>query len=248
MLLSYDGGGFRGFAIQPDQRTVEGVLVAAIEKVVGHRVVLTVAGRTDTGVHAWGQVVAFEAAHDLDPARLMVSLNSMLGPEVVVRDAQLMPNDFHARYSARWRKYRYTILNRSVADPFMARTSWHISAPLDLDALRLASDPFVGEHDFASFSRKLGDGKSTVRRVFESRWADLGDGVLRYEIRANAFCQQMVRSIVGTLVEVGTSKQRPGDILGMLCARDRSVVGSPAPPHGLCLWEVGYDDVGTIRP
>ncbi len=243
MGLAYDGTGFRGFALQPDQRTVEGVLAAAIEKVVGRRVALAVAGRTDTGVHASGQVVSFEAPITLDPARLTVSLNSMLGPEVVVRDARLMPNDFHARYSARWRKYRYTILNCAVPDPFIARTSWHISAPLDLDALHLASDPFVGEHDFASFSRKLGDGKSTVRRVFESRWADLGDGVLRYEIRANAFCQQMVRSIVGTLVEVGTGKQRPGDILGMLCARDRSVVGSPAPPHGLCLWEVGYDDV-----
>ena len=114
--------------------------------------------------------------------------------------------------------------------------------PLDLSLLRLASDPFVGEKDFASFSRPptLGN-KSLVRRVVDSTWTDLGEGRLRYEVRANSFCWQMVRSMVGTMVDVGLGKRRPGDIMGIIRACDRAAAGEPAPPHGLCLWDVGYD-------
>ena len=153
-----------------------------------------------------------------------------------------MPAGFDARHSARWRAYRYTIVNRPVADPFRARYAWHVPAPLDLRALRLAADPFVGEHDFASFCRKAPAGKTTVRRVIASEWLDLGDGILRYDIRATAFCWRMVRSIVGTLVDVGLGKRRPGDMLTILRAEDRAAAGTMAPPHGLCLWEVGYPD------
>lgn len=244
-LVAYDGAGFLGFAAQPDQRTVTGVLGHAIEKVLRHPVELAGAGRTDAGVHAWGQVVSFEAVPGLDPDRLAASLNAMLGPELVVRAAELVPAGFHARHSAEWRAYRYTIVNRPVADPFRARTAWHVAAPLDLRALRLGADPFVGEHDFASFCRKGPEGTTTVRRVLESRWCDLGDGVLRYDVRATAFCRQMVRAIVGTLVDVGLGKRRPGEVLTILRARDRAAAGPLAPPEGLCLWQVGYTPTFT---
>ena len=131
-------------------------------------------------------------------------------------------------------------MNRPAPDPFLARYAWWVPEPLDLALLRLGADPFVGEHDFATFCRKGPEGSTTVRRVLESRWHDLGDGVLRYDIRATAFCWQMVRSIVGTLVDVGAGKIRPGELLGILRARDRNAAGRVGAPEGLCLWEVGY--------
>jgi tRNA pseudouridine38-40 synthase len=171
---------------------------------------------------------------------LQSAVNGALAPEVVVRAADVVEPDFDARRSACWRAYRYTVLNRPVTDPFLARYAWWVPTPLDVRALRLGADPFVGEHDFASFCRQGPEGSTTSRRVLESRWHDLGDGVLRYDIRATAFCWQMVRSIVGTLVEVGTGKKRPGELMGILRAKNRSHAAPPAPPEGLCLWEVGY--------
>jgi tRNA pseudouridine38-40 synthase len=243
MVVAYDGTDFSGFAAQsgqPGVRTVGGVLAQSIGKVLRHDVQLACAGRTDAGVHAWGQVASFASEPGLDPWRLQASVTSMLGPEVVIRSAEHVDPQFDARHSATSRTYRYTILNRSVPDPFRDRFTWWVPDRLDLRALRLAADPFVGEHDFASFCRKGPEGSSTTRRVLESRWVDEGEGVLRYEIRGNAFCWQLVRSIVGTLVEVGLGKRRPGEMMGIIRARDRDAAGQLAPPRGLCLWEVGY--------
>lgn len=239
LVVAYDGTGFRGFAAQHDQRTVAGALTKALQRVLHHEVELSCAGRTDAGVHAWGQVVSFDAPPGLDPDRLQASLNGMLGPEIVVREAELARPGFDARHSAKWRHYRYTVVNRPVPDPFLDRYAWWVAQPLELHALRLAADPFVGEHDFASFCRRQ-EGTSLTRRVLLSRWSEQGDGVLRYEVRANAFCWQMVRSIVGTMVDVGLGKRRPGDVLAIVRARDRAAAGQLAPPEGLCLWEVGY--------
>ena len=243
MVVAYDGTDFSGFAVQPAQphvRTVGGVLAQALGKVLRHDVEITCAGRTDAGVHAWGQVVSFESEPGLDEWRLQSAVNSMLGPEVVVRSCETVAPGFDARRDAQWRCYRYTIVNRSVPDPFRDRFVWWVPEQLDLRALRLAADPFVGEHDFASFCRKGSEGSSLTRRVLDSRWYDEGEGVLRYEIRAGSFCWQMVRAIVGTLVEVGAGKRRPGEMLSVLRAGDRNAAGQLAPPRGLCLWEVGY--------
>jgi len=241
LAIAYDGTAFRGFAAQADVRTVQGVLVRALQRVLRHEPAgFACAGRTDAGVHAWGQVVSFDADPGIDPWRIQQALNGMLAPEVVVREAELVDGSFDARRSARWRTYRYTVLNRPTPDPFLARFAWWVPEPLELSALRLGADPFVGEHDFAAFCRKGPEGSSSTRRVVESRWSELDDGLLRYEIVANAFCWQMVRSVVGTLVEVGTAKRTPGEIMAILRSRDRSAAGQVAPPHGLCLWEVGY--------
>ncbi|MBV8984451.1 MAG: tRNA pseudouridine(38-40) synthase TruA [Acidimicrobiia bacterium] len=242
MTVAYDGSGFHGFAAHPGVKTVGGTLAAAIGKVRGYRVELTCAGRTDKGVHAWGQVVSFDAEEfGLDLEVLQKSLNKMLGPAIVVRDAVKAHNTFDARRSAVARRYRYTVLNRPVPDPFLARTAWHVVAPLDIRALTLACDPVIGEHDFSSFCRLPEPDASLIRRVHDARWLDLGEGVLRFDIEASAFCHQMVRSIVGTMVDVGRGKKKAGDMVGIIAAEDRHAAGQPAPPHGLCLWEVLYE-------
>jgi tRNA pseudouridine38-40 synthase len=240
LLLAYDGTDFRGFAAQPGVRTVGGVLTAALERRLRHTVELTCAGRTDAGVHAWGQVVTFTARADADPTTLQRAVNRALRPTVVVRDAQVVADDFDARRNATGRSYRYTIRNHPVADPFTAHTAWHVPTPLDLAALRLASDAYIGEHDFAAFCRCPAPEASLVRVVRDARWLDLGEGMLRFDIEASSFCHQMVRSIVGTLVEVGLGKRRAGEMSEVIRSAARSRAGHPAPPHGLCLWSVQY--------
>ena len=240
MTLAYNGSGFRGFAVQREVKTVGGELGRAAAKVLGHPIELTCAGRTDAGVHAWGQVVSFDAREDADLAGLQRSLNKMLAPAIVVRDVAAALPDFDARHSARARRYRYTVLNRPVPDPFLAPTAWHVEQPLDLRAMELACDPIIGEHDFSSFCRRPDGDASMVRRVHDACWHVVDDGVLRFDIEASSFCQQMVRSLVGTLVAIGSGRKKAGDMAFILRSKDRSVAGEPAPPHGLCLWEVVY--------
>ena len=239
--VAYLGGGFHGFAVQPGLRTVGGALTAVLERTLRHTVELTCAGRTDRGVHAWGQVVSFRARADVDLTALQRAVNKALGPAIVVTAATLSAPGFDARRSATGRLYRYSIVNRPVADPFLAATAWHVSAPLDLRAMRLACDPLYGEHDFSSFCRRPPvAGGSLVRRVRAADWVDLGDGLLRFDIEASSFCQQMVRAVVGTMVDVGTGKKRAGEMAAIIRARTRAAAGQLAPPHGLCLWAVSY--------
>jgi tRNA pseudouridine38-40 synthase len=241
MTVAYDGTGFRGFFANEGVKTVGGTLAAAITKVLGYPIELICAGRTDKGVHAWGQVVSFDAEEfGLDLVALQRSLNRMLGPTIVVRHAEKAHSTFDARRSATARRYRYTVLNRAVPDPFLARTAWHVADPLDVPAMTLACDPIIGEHDFSSFCRLPEPDASLVRTVRDARWVDLGDAVLRFDIEAVAFCHQMVRSLVGTMVDVGKGRKKAGDVAGILRAEDRAAAGQPAPPHGLCLWEVLY--------
>ncbi|MGI8685390.1 MAG: tRNA pseudouridine(38-40) synthase TruA [Acidimicrobiales bacterium] len=248
LTVAYDGSRFRGFAPNLGVRTVAGELAGALGRVLGHDVTLTCAGRTDAGVHAWGQVVHFDTTAEPDLVALLRSLNKMLGPAVVVRDGAVAPHHFDARHSAVGRRYRYTVLNRTLPDPFLAATTWHVDDPLDLGSMTLACDPLIGEHDWSSFCKRPPGPdpergpRSMVRVVREAQWTDLGDGVLRFEIEASAFCHQMVRSLVGTLVAVGRGRMRAGDIGTLIRARDRSEASEPAPPHGLCLWEVKYPE------
>lgn len=247
LLVAYLGTGFKGFAAQPGQRTVAGVLSAALERHLRHTVEITCAGRTDSGVHAWGQVVTFDARADVDLPALVRSTNRALRPEVAVRAAAPAGADFDARRSATYRRYRYQVLNRPGPDPFRAALSWHVEAPLDLSAMRLACDPLIGEHDFGSFCRRPAPDASLVRRVRDARWVTERAGVLRFEIVASSFCHQMVRSVVGTLVEVGRGRRKAGEMTGIIAARDRSAAGGLAPPQGLCLWEVGYEPLGAAE-
>jgi tRNA pseudouridine38-40 synthase len=246
LTVAYDGGPFRGFAVNPGVRTVMGDLSAAVATVVRRPVELTGAGRTDAGVHAWGQVVSGDLPGDVDLDELARRLNKLCAPHIAVRDAAWVDEDFDARFSATYRHYRYDIWNDRAPNPLLAGRAWFVAHPLTRWAMTAACDPLIGQHDFASFCRKpkVGDGEpepSLVRRVLSARWSELDDARhLRFEIRATAFCHQMVRSIVGTLVDVGLGKASPGDVRGILVARDREAAGQVAPPHGLVLWEVGY--------
>ena len=262
LLVAYDGTDFRGLAPNPGVRTVVGELERVIEPLIGVKPDIVMSGRTDAGVHAWGQVLSFtvpdgNAAVDLE--RIQRSANSRLGPEIIVREIDHAPADFSARFSAIGRRYRYLVVNRPVADPFLARTAWWVDSsrhgPLNVAAMSTTCPHLMGEHDFSSFCRRPrhrttdgdADGRPTeepslVRRVDDARWLDLGDGVLRFDIRGSAFCHQMVRSLVGFLVAVGTGKRRADELPAILAARDRSRAENPAPPHGLTLWQVDYDN------
>jgi tRNA pseudouridine38-40 synthase len=255
LTISYDGVGFRGFAVQPGQRTVAGALADAIAVIVGHRVELVCAGRTDAGVHAKGQVVHVDVREGVDRARLIRSVNTLLKPTVVVRSAEVAPPGFDARRSARARRYRYLILEDETPDPLLAPLAWHVPGPLDLRAMASAADALLGEHDFRAFCRRVPGtevGTPIRRRVLDARFTDipvrpgeLGPGarLLRFDISATSFCHQMVRSVVGALVEVGRGRRRAADVNWLLQSGDRSRVGGViAPPHGLCLVGVDYDE------
>jgi tRNA pseudouridine38-40 synthase len=250
LIVAYDGAAFHGFAKNDEVRTVVGVLREAMKKVVRQPVEIVGAGRTDAGVHAWGQVVSCDLPDDIDLEVLGRRVNRMCSPEVVVRSATWAASPaFSARFDGLWRHYRYQVWNSATPNPFLATTSWHVVQPLSMPALQLACDPLIGEHDFSTFCRRpkavAGQADpSMVRNVMLAKWSsvptDFGDGLLRFEIRANAFCQQMVRAIVGTMIDAGAGRVHAGDIRGMLLAKDRQVAGQVAPAQGLCLWEVGY--------
>ena len=253
LVVAYDGAPFRGFAINDATTSVASVLTDALSLVARHPVAIVGAGRTDAGVHAWGQVVSCDVPEGVRLRDLVRRVNSMCSPDIVVRHAEWADADFSARFSAVWRHYRYTVVNSPVPNPFLADVAWHVHRPLSLPAMQLACDPLIGEQDFSSFCRKPklsnGEEPSMHRRVMIARWLDVSDEmgafttdqrVLRFEIRANSFCHQMVRSIVGTMVDIGEGKLHAGDVRGIMLAQDRRRAKTLAPPHGLCLWDVGY--------
>jgi tRNA pseudouridine38-40 synthase len=239
LLLAYDGSGFRGWAAQRSQRTVEGVLRDALARFLGSEPELSVAGRTDAGVHARGQVASFPWPTEVDLERLHRSLNAMLGPEVVTLDVRPAPEWFDARFSATARVYRYRIDVGPWPDPFEARLVWHRPGALALPEMRAAASPLLGEHDFAAFCRRPPNGSSTVRRLERLSVAKHGDRV-EVVARANAFAHQMVRSLVGLLVRVGDGRLSPAEVPEILEGRDRSRAGQLAPAHGLTLERVVY--------
>ena len=251
-VIAYDGGAFHGFAPNDGIATVTGTLNATLARIVQTEIAVVGAGRTDAGVHARAQVISFDAPSVIDLARLQRSVNSMCAPSLVVRDIAWAADDFNARFSARWRHYRYAVLNAPWPDPLIANRSWHVRAPLDVLSMQLACDPFVGTHDFTSFCRQpkvsaaqrsTRPPRSMVRRIIDAHWdRPNDDGVLMFHITANAFCHQMVRAIVGFLVEVGQGERHAGEVLAVLRAKDRSWAGIVAPAQGLTLWHVGYDD------
>ena len=242
--VAYDGGPYHGFAVNEGVRTVGGDLTDALIKCLRQSVALTCAGRTDTGVHAWGQVVSFDAPDDVDLLGVRTAVNRMLAPAIAIRALESAPAGFDARFDATGRTYRYTVLNREVPDPFLAATAWHYPRGLDIDAMNAAAAFLVGEHDFSSFCRRQhnadGTEKSRVRQILRADWEAEDDNLLHFEIESSSFCHQMVRSITGTLVDIGAERRPPEAMVAILAAKDRSSVPNLAPPHGLCLWSVSY--------
>jgi tRNA pseudouridine38-40 synthase len=268
LLVAYDGTSFHGFAAQKDQYTVGGQLAKALGSMAGHEVSLTCAGRTDAGVHALGQVVHVDlderivakwAARSPEPGKLLErlgrSLSRQLGPAIAVIEARVAPDGFDARHSATARRYRYSLLRTPWPDPLAHHSSWHVPGTLDLAAMRIGTDALLGEHDFSAFCRlPHGESAPIIRRVLSAGWsfAPGDDRLWFFRIEANAFCHQMVRSVVGTLVAVGQGRIPAGELLAIVRGGDRSRSGQPAPSRGLCLMGVEYPDSlvpgGTWQP
>ena len=246
-MLAYLGTGFHGVAANHGVRTVLGVLTAEMEKVLRRPVELTVAGRTDAGVHAWGQVISVDLPDTTDLDDLARRLNKLCAPDIAVRSAEWTPPDFDARFSATWRQYRYHVWNDPAPNPLMAGTEWHVTRPLDLDVMQRAAGDLLGEHDFSSFCRrpKAPAGQpqpSMTRIIFEAGWSRIDDSpLLRFDVRGSAFCHQQVRSMVGTVVDIGLGRLPADGIPAILDLEDRAAAGQVAPPEGLTLWAVGYD-------
>jgi tRNA pseudouridine38-40 synthase len=235
--LAYDGTDFHGYASQDNVPTIQGALEAALFRRTGV-IETVVAGRTDRGVHASGQVVSFVVGDPIDEDRLQRSLNRQLGPAIAVNAVTEVRDDFHARFSATGRRYRYRIWDKPVHDPLSARTSWHVAEPLDAAAMDAGVGLVIGTHDFASFCRKA-PGRSTIREVREASWAGVG-GFVELSIAANAFCHHMVRSIVATSVEIGRGRLPVEAMRDILEAKDRTKATGTAPACGLTLIAVTY--------
>lgn len=238
LLVAYDGTDFRGFARQPHARTVQGSLEEALSQLLRVDVRTHGAGRTDAGVHAAGQVVSFEAASDVDPSWIADRLNRRLGPEISIRAAAVVPETFDARHSARRRTYEYTLYRSRAPDPFSDRFALHVPGPLNLAAMRRASRALIGEHDFSSFCRRARG--SMVRRLRSITIRPVPPDRLVVRVVGDAFCHQMVRSIMGLLLDVGRGKRTPENAARALSARDRAAAGPVAPAKGLTLATVVY--------
>jgi tRNA pseudouridine38-40 synthase len=239
--LAYDGTGFRGWAAQrdPSVRTVEGVLAEALAEVVREPVALSVAGRTDAGVHARGQVVSFRTTSPRTTGQIQTFLNGRLVPEISVLSVSEAPNGFDARFSASARVYRYVIDTGRVPDPFTGRFTWHLPGRLEIAAMRRAAAPLMGEHDFSAFCRHPGVGRTTIRDLQRLTVRAAGDRI-EIGLRANAFLHQMVRIIVGTLVRVGEGRIPIEEPAAILTSHDRARAPKAAPARGLTLERVIY--------
>ncbi|MHB8147413.1 MAG: tRNA pseudouridine(38-40) synthase TruA [Vulcanimicrobiaceae bacterium] len=239
--VEYDGTAFYGLQFQPNLRTVAGVLERALSQLFASAIKISAAGRTDTGVHASGQVISFVTDRTFPFDRLAIALNSALPSDISVRDIALAPPGFSARFSARERRYVYAIHNAPDRSALLAHSAFHVYSGLDLEPMLAAADALRGEHDFRSFCGALPDNGVTVRCVKGLEIERRGD-LIRIEVAADSFVHRMVRTIVGTLVECGKGRRDPRSIPAVLKARERKAAGLTAPAHGLYLAGVKYED------
>jgi tRNA pseudouridine38-40 synthase len=239
LLLSYDGTEFFGWQRQPDRRTVQQVLEEAIRRLTGVESVTTASGRTDAGVHAIGQVVHFLTPSRHEPATFVKALNAMLPADMRIRQAWEMPQSFHATLDAKAKLYRYVIDNGRIADPFQVRYAWHVFSNLDDAAMHRASQSLQGRHDFRSFETNWPNRTSSVRTIFHIAVNRACDFVW-VDVEADGFLYNMVRSITGTLVEVGKGKWPESKVAQVLAAEDRRHAGPTAPAQGLFLVQARY--------
>jgi tRNA pseudouridine38-40 synthase len=269
LTLAYDGADFSGWQAQPERRTVQGELERAWREITGEAVHVNVAGRTDAGVHAAGQVVSVESATKIAPEALVLALNAKLPEDVSVRLVERAPDGFHATHDAKRKRYRYTIYNDPRRPVFWRRYAWHVPTPLDVEAMHRAGQRLLGTQDFVSFQSTGSERESTVRTIFalevaramkapgpaggqyEQPLTKFGppaepgafnerDALVTIDVEGNGFLYNMIRAIAGTLVEVGRGKRDAAWIAEVLTSRDRCAAGQTAPPHGLMLLHVDY--------
>ena len=241
LVVEYDGTGLHGWQRQANAATVQQHLEDALAKLLAHDVAVTGASRTDAGVHARGQVASFRTERAIPLHGVRRGLNSLLPPQIAVRDAAEVDDAFHPRFSALGKHYRYALHVRADRSPHLRDRAWHHPQPLDLDAMRAGAAPLVGEHDFAAFRAAGCTARTTMRRVDAIDIAPPdADDCVAIDVRGNAFLRNMVRIIAGTLVEVGIGRRTPAEVSEILALRDRTRGGMTAPAHGLTLVSVRY--------
>ncbi len=241
LWIEYDGTDFHGWQAQSGQRTVQSELEEALARMCGEPIRLVGSGRTDAGVHALGQVAHFDASSGIPPFQFRVGLNSLVGCDLAVLDCREAPAGFHAQHDALRKTYRYRILNRRAPSALRRHRTWHVRAPLDLARMQRAAALLTGGRDFAAFCREKGRPLSTVRRLERLEVRREGDEIV-IEATAEGFLRHMVRTLAGTLAEVGRGEREADSMEELLAARDRSLAGPTAPPQGLYLVAVDYGE------
>ena len=247
LLLEYDGTDFVGWQVQPNGRSVQEEVERALGVVCATPIRVIAAGRTDSGVHALGQVASFIPPVERPMVAFEKGLNGLLPRDVAVREARIRTPGFDARRSARGKLYRYRIANLPARSPLTSRQSWQVFPPLDVEAMRRAATHLIGTHDFAAFRAANCEAQTTVRTMRRLEVRGESGGEIAIEVEASAFLKHMVRNLVGTLVEVGFGLRTPENVAEVLAQKDRTLAGRTAPPQGLCLVEVYYPPDGEAR-
>ncbi len=241
LWIEYEGTNFHGWQTQPGQRTVQSEIEAALLRMCGEPIRIIGSGRTDAGVHAWGQVAHFHTRSRIEPYKVRIGLNTMMGRDVSIFDCREAVGGFHAQFDAVRKTYRYRILNRSSPSAIRHPYTWHVRKRLDVEAMRRAAAILEGEHDFASFCREKGRPEDTVRRLERLGVERAGDEVV-IEATAEGFLRHMVRNLAGVLVEVGRGEREADSVREVLAGKNRTLAGVNAPPQGLALLSVDYGE------
>ncbi len=239
ITIEYDGTKYHGWQVQPNGKTIQEVLEEAIEKMLGVRTRVNGSGRTDAGVHALGQVANIIYTGNLDLWQIQRGINALTPKDIVIKQAEVVPDSFDARRSARSRVYQYRIWNSAWPSVLHRHFSWHVRCPLEISLMQESIQFLEGEHDYASFQGAGCDAAHSVRKIYHNSLSQQGD-LLLYAVEATAYLKHMVRNIVGTMVEIGQRERTPTAFAELLRARDRTKAGPTAPPHGLFLSEVKY--------
>lgn len=245
--IAYDGSGFSGYQVQPNKRTVQLELENALAKIhKGATVKVFASGRTDAGVHAKGQVIHFDSDLVLPPERWIKALNALLPADVAVLDVEVKEGDFHARFAASGKEYRYFVSAAAVRDPFSRQYAYHFPYSLDIERMREAAKLLTGTHDFTSFCSSRTEVVDRIRTLEQIEIVQDRE-LVTFRFRGNGFLYNMVRILVGTLLQVGNGVVKVEEVSHMLAAKDRTKAGKTAPPEGLYLWEVYYEGTGNKK-
>ena len=245
LIIEYDGTNYAGWQRQPNQISIQSQLEDALFQVSQEPTTTIASGRTDAGVHAFAQVISFRSSKTLSPREWTQALNGVLPKDICVHQTEQVSDSFHARHNAKYKTYEYRILNHRIRPVLERYRIWHIPKPLDLASIKEAADTLKGQHNFSSFEGSPTDNTNPICNIKNLKILDELP-IIRVTFTADRFLKQMVRAMVGTLVEVGQGKRSPSDIKTILDAQDRSTAGKTAPPHGLYLMSVEYTEEGQI--